>query len=393
MEPSPPPTRTRLIDVANAAGVTKSVASRALNGDSTLNVRKETRVRIFEAASTLGYEPHAGAKALAGSRTRALALLLPDLTNAVYARIARGAYQQARERGFVVLLAEDTEDSRAQSDYTDLVGAGRVEGLLIASAREGHPLLESGRLDKVPHVFVNRSVAESNRNVSVDLMGASSTAFRYLYELGHRNMGHISGPGDLMPAREREHGFLEEAKSAGVAVPAVARAAYSEAGGYEGAQQLMSENPEITAIYAGTFSQSVGALSALHALGKRIPADVSLLSYDDLPIAAYLEPPLTTMALPLQELGGAAVDALIDQLHGAKPRDVILAGQAAIIERASTGRLHTEQIHQGMGNIGSGTTDQRPDPIHDSRYATEPPSSALARSRPKRTIKKRGSND
>ncbi|KRF06401.1 hypothetical protein ASH00_08930 [Arthrobacter sp. Soil782] len=334
------------MDVANAAGVTKSVASRALNGDSTLNVRNETRVRIFEAASTLGYEPHAGAKALAGSRTRALALLLPDLTNAVYARIARGAYQRARERGFVVLLAEDTEDSRAQSDYTDLVGAGRVEGLLIASAREGHPLLESGRLDTVPHVFVNRSVANSKRNVSVDLMGASSAAFRYLYELGHRTMGHISGPGDLMPAREREHGFLREAESAGVAVPTVARAAYSEAGGYEGTEQLMSENPEITAIYAGTFSQSVGALRALHALGKRIPADVSLLSYDDLPVAAYLEPPLTTMALPLQELGGAAVDALIDQLQGAEPRDVMLTRQAAIIERASTARIHSAQIDQ-----------------------------------------------
>jgi DNA-binding LacI/PurR family transcriptional regulator len=336
MNPSPSAARVRLIDVANAAGVTKSVVSRTLNGDSTLNIRKETRARIFETAAALGYEPHAGAKALAGARTRALALLIPDLTNAVYARIARGAYQRARERGFVVLLAEDTEDSRAQSDYTDLVGAGRVEGLLIASAREGHPLLAAGRLNNVPHVFVNRSVAGSNRNVRVDLPGASSAAFNYLYALGHRSIGHISGPGDLMPARERELGFIQAAAAAGARPPHVAREAYSEEGGYKAVHQLLEDNPAITAIYAGTFSQSVGALKALHTLHKRVPADISLLSYDDLPLAAYLEPSLTTMALPLQELGAEAIDALINQLEGTDPHDVVLADEPKIIERSST---------------------------------------------------------
>lgn len=334
--------RTRLIDVAEAAGVTKSVASRALNGDSTLSIREETRARILDAALGLGYEPHAGARALAGSRSRALALLIPDLTNAVYARIARGAYQRARERGFVVLLAEDTEDSRAQSDYTDLVGAGRVEGLLIASARKDHPLVHSERLNNIPHVFVNRSVTGSDRNISVDLRGASGIAFDYLFDLGHRTMGHISGPGDLMPARERERGFLHAAADAGVSTPVVVHEAYSEAGGYAGAEKLMAADLNITAIYAGTFSQSVGALKALHDLGKEVPDEVSLLSYDDLPLAAYLEPALSTMALPLQELGATAIDALIDQLQGAKPRDVVLSGQAAIIERASTARASTQ---------------------------------------------------
>lgn len=336
MNSSPAGIRVRLIDVANAAGVTKSVVSRTLNADPTLNIRKETRTRIFETATALGYEPHAGAKALAGARTRALALLIPDLTNAIYARIARGAYQRARERGFVVLLAEDTEDSHAQSDYTDLVGAGRVEGLLIASTREGHPLLASGKLNNVPHVFVNRTVVGSKRNVSVDLTGASRAAFDYLYGLGHRTMGHISGPGDLMPARERERGFLQAAAAAGIQAPDVAREAYSEEGGYQAVHQLLNRNPAITAIYAGTFSQSVGALKALHTLRKRVPEDISLLSYDDLPVAAYLEPSLTTMALPLQKLGAAAIDALLDQLQGSEPQDIVLTDEPKIIGRAST---------------------------------------------------------
>lgn len=328
--------RARLVDVANAAGVTKSVVSRTLNGDSTLNIRVETRARILEMAIKLDYQPHAGARALAGARTRSLALLIPDLTNAVYARIARGTYQRARERGFVVLLAEDSESSRTQSDYTDLVSAGRVEGLLIASAREGHPLLAAGRLDAVPHVFVNRSVAGSDRNISVDFLSASKVAFDYLYTLGHRELGHISGPGGLSPAREREHGFLLRAAAVGIVAPAVVREAYTEEGGFNAVHELLAANPKITAISAGTLPQSIGALKALHALGRRVPVDVSLLSYDDLPIASYLQPSLTTMQLPLQELGAAAVDALIDQLEGVEPHDVVLSGDPKIIQRDST---------------------------------------------------------
>lgn len=336
MKASPQPMRARLVDVADAAGVTKSVVSRALNGDETLSIRDETRARILETALALNYEPHAGARALAGARTRSLALLIPDLTNAVYARIARGSYQRARERGFAVLLAEDAEWSRTQSDYTDLVSAGRVEGLLISSARERHPLLSGRRLQNVPHVFVNRTVAGSNRNISVDLVGASKAAFDYLYGLGHRQLGHISGPGDLSPARERERGFLLEAEAMGISEPCVVHEAYSEEGGYRAVGELLEMAPNVTAIFAGTLPQSIGALKALHELGKRVPEDISLLSSDDLPMASYLQPSLTTMALPLQELGSAATDALIDQLDGAPPRDVVLGGSAQVIERSST---------------------------------------------------------
>lgn len=336
MNATPLPMRARLIDVANAAGVTKSVVSRALNGDTTLSIRDETRARILETALALNYEPHAGARALAGARTRSIALLVPDLTNAVYARIARGTYLRARERGFVVLLAEDAEWSETQSDYTDLVSAGRVEGLLIASVREKHPLLEEGRLDNVPHVFVNRTVTGSNRNVGVDMANASKTALDYLYGLGHRTLGHISGPGDISPARERERGFVLEAVALGITRPCVVHEPYTEAGGYVATQRILDTDPGVTAIYAGTLPQSIGALKALHDLGKRVPEDVSLLSYDDMPVAAYLQPSLTTMALPLQELGTAATDALLDQLSGVAPKDVVLTKQPEVIERDST---------------------------------------------------------
>ena len=150
--------RVRLVDVAAACGVTKSVVSRVLNNDPTLNVRPETRQRILAAAQRLGYRAHAGARALAGSRARALALLIPDLSNPVYSRIIRGAYRRAREHGYVMLLAEDTAEDEADESFADLVEEGRVDGLLIASARPAHRLLSSARLARLPHVFVNREI-------------------------------------------------------------------------------------------------------------------------------------------------------------------------------------------------------------------------------------------
>lgn len=333
---SPIRTRIRLVDVAELAGVTKSVASRVLNGDTTINVRPSTKQRILDAARTLNYAPHAGAKALAGARTKALALLIPDLMNSAYARIARGAYQRAREYGYVVLLAEDTEDSNAQSDFTDLVGAGRVEGLLIASARAGHPLLEMEQLERIPHVFVNRAVPGTGRNVTVDLQGAGRAAFDYLRDLGHVHMAHISGPGALMPAQERERGFLGAATAAGYPEPFVARDAFTEAGGFRAAEQIAGERSDVTAVFVGTFSQSVGALKALRNAGIRVPEDMSVLSYDDLPVADYLEPSLSTMSVPLQELGQLAVDALIHQLQGVAPKDLFIPAEPTILERDST---------------------------------------------------------
>ena len=151
------PRGPRLEDVANAAGVSKSTVSRVLSGDPTLSVRDETRERVRALAQELGYRPHPVARALAVPATGALALLVPNLSNPAYVEIIRGAYRRARERGYVLLCAEDFEDQEADEAFTELVDGGRVDGLLIASARPENRLLEALGRHSVPHVFVNRS--------------------------------------------------------------------------------------------------------------------------------------------------------------------------------------------------------------------------------------------
>jgi DNA-binding LacI/PurR family transcriptional regulator len=333
--------RVRLIDVATRSGVTKSVVSRVLNDDPTLTVRPDTRQRIRAAALELGYRAHAGARALAGAEARALALLIPDLANPVYSRIIRGAYRRARHCGYVVLLAEDTTDDQADEVFTNLVEAGRVDGLLIASARPGHRLLASERLAHVPHVFVNREVPGSGRNVGMDLPAASATAVRHLHDRGHRRIAMVSGPAELYPAHARERGFTAQMSELGLP-SAVARGSFSEEGGAYAATQLLANGSTPTAVYCSVLSQAIGALHVIRGHGYRVPHDISVVSFDDLPLAAYLDPPLTTVAMPLPELGATAVDALLDQLQGLPPADVAVPAIPTIVERHSV-RSRTER--------------------------------------------------
>ncbi|MQB01486.1 MAG: LacI family DNA-binding transcriptional regulator [Actinobacteria bacterium] len=338
--------RTRLADVALASSVTKSVASRVLNQDPTLQVRPETRRRVWTAARELGYRPHAGARALAGQEARALALLIPDLNNPVYPRIIRGAYQRAREHGYVVLLAEDTADHAADESFAELVESGRVDGLLIGSARPAHPLLGSPRLSLLPHVFVTREVAGSQRNVTLDFPAASTVAVEHLYRLGHRRIGHISGPKERTPAASRERGFRAVMASLQLDGSCVEHGPFSESGGAEATQRLVSRWPDLTAIYVSTLTQALGVLHRLHQIGLRVPDDVSVITYDDLPLAGYLQPPLTTIAMPLVDLGAAAVDALVQQLGGAPPEDITIATPPTLIVRSSTARPTTMPLPQ-----------------------------------------------
>jgi DNA-binding LacI/PurR family transcriptional regulator len=232
-------------------------------------------------------------------------------------------------------------DHFVDETFADLVEEGRVDGLLIASARPDHRLLASARLDRLPHVFVNREMPGSGRNVGMDLAEASATAVRHLYALGHTDIGLVSGPAELYPARVREQGFRDQMTGLGLDPGCCVSAPFSEEGGSQAARRLLARRPAPTALYCGTLGQAIGALHALHVLGLRVPEDVSVVSYDDLPLADYLSPPLTTVAMPLLELGAAAVDAVLDQLEGAPPHDVAIPTLPVVVTRASTGRAPT----------------------------------------------------
>ncbi|CAN5365436.1 LacI family DNA-binding transcriptional regulator [soil metagenome] len=330
--------RAHLEDVARMAGVSSPTASKVLNNVPTLSVKQETRDRVLEAAKSLGYEPHAMARALAGASSRAIAFLVPALSNSIYAQMIRGAFERARELGYTVLIAEDVEGQDVDERFNQLVAAGHVDGLLIASSRSSHPLIESLERNSVPHVFVNRVVTGSERGVYMQVREAGRLAAHRFADEGHHYLGHISGPLDVETSRARAEGFVEAAIELGLPHPVVANmSAFDERGGSDGLRELLDREPRITAIFSTSINQVIGVLHEAHERGLAVPADLSVLAYDDLPLADFLIPPVTTIRMPLAELGRESVDALLEQVQGYEPRNRTVPIPPHIVERQSIG--------------------------------------------------------
>jgi DNA-binding LacI/PurR family transcriptional regulator len=329
------PVRARLADVASAAGTSKPIASRILNGDPTLSVGQDLRTRVLRVARELGYRPHAAARSLRRAQTGALGMLVPPLVNPVYIQLVRGAFKRAAERGFTVLLAEDFEEQEAGEIFARLVLEGRIDGLLVGSLRPGHPLLPLLEQRPVPHVFVNRALEASGRNVVMDDAGSVGLALVHLRDLGHRHVVHVSGP-DLEPVTRRANAFVAWSEQLGLEHDLVDGVVLLEEGGVEGARRALERRPELTAIFTSTVSQGIGAINALWKAGLKVPDDVSVIAHADMPLAGYIVPPLTAIQMPLAELGAAGVDALLEQIETGETREIVVDAAPTLALRSST---------------------------------------------------------
>jgi LacI family transcriptional regulator len=330
-------TPTRLVDVAREAGVHVSTVSRVLNRREEAAVRPETRERILVAAHRLRYHPNALARGLKTATTTTFGMLVPSFRNPVYATIVRGAVSEAWLRGYVVVVTEDDSIVTEQA-WERLVDEGRIDGIIVGSVAPGRPILQLVAESQLPYVFVNRREPGSGRNISMREEDAGRTAARHLIELGHRRLGQLAGPLDLDTARRRAAGFREAALAAGLDEPAIVEAPFDETGGFEAMQRLLAARPRPTGVFISNLGQAIGALAGARRVGVRVPADVSLVSSDDDPLAEYLEVPLTTIRMPLFELGVAASAALADQVDGGSPLEREIATAPELVVRGSTTR-------------------------------------------------------
>jgi DNA-binding LacI/PurR family transcriptional regulator len=329
-------TPARLQDVARAAGVHASTVSRVLNGADG-RVSQATRQRIHDTAELLRYRPNPLARGLKTSTTGALGLLVPSLRNPVFAEFIRGAFHRAFERDFVVLLAEDRGDGSSQAAYQRLVESGRIDGLLVASGHISTAMTRRLTERQVPHVFVNRRFPGSGRNVYMDEATAGRLGAEHLLGLEHTHFGHIAGPVGLETSQRRTMGFTKMLVKSGLE-PTVARAPYEEAAAFDAVTDLLGSHSELTAIFLSNINQAIGALAALRQLGRSCPDNLSLVACDDDPLVDFLEVPLTTIRMPLWELGVAAIDALLSQIDGNPQGDVLVESRPILVERSSTSR-------------------------------------------------------
>lgn len=329
-------------DVAAHAGVAPSIVSRLLNGDPTLRLRPETRVRIETAVRTLDYTPNRAARALRGSRAGALGVALPGLlTSPPYEQILNGAEAEARRCDYLLVTVEVDALAADPAAFRRFVRSGATDGLLLQ--RDGLPadeiVMKNLHSTELPFVIVNERVSAPLASVALDDRGASALATSHLLALGHTDIAHLAVGGSTSRSLDRLKGWEQALINAGRAAPAdlVEVGGSEPQTGYAGMMTLLANRKRPTAVVVGTLMSAIGALAALRAAGLRVPEDMSLIAHHDAWPAQYSSPPLTAVSLPLEDLGRHAVRLLIEQLDGAEPRqELLVCPKPVIVPREST---------------------------------------------------------
>jgi len=311
------PGKVTLSDVATLAGVDRSVVSRVINNDPNLNIRPETRQRVVDTIKKLDYRPNAAARSLRTARAFMFGLFIPDFANPVYAEIIKGAEIAAASLGYALMTASSAGVRLGRDHYIDLLAQGRVDGMLFAGDESGHDL-ERFRALGLPWLLVNRRIEGSRRYVILDDERGSRLAVEHLIALGHRSIAHLAGPETADTARRRRAGYASAMTSAGLPVDPrlIVHADYTPAGGEAAMATLLNQPERPTAVLAANVASAVGALHAAHALGLSVPADVSVIAIHDSPLASHLVPGLTTVRMPLSELGRRAIELLATREPG-----------------------------------------------------------------------------
>ncbi|MDO8307225.1 MAG: LacI family DNA-binding transcriptional regulator [Actinomycetota bacterium] len=307
-----------LVDVAKAADVDPSTVSRVLRDDPRTKATPETRDRIRRAAERLGYVANATARSLAVRSTSTIGLLIPNVSGFIYADIIRGASDAARDLGYVLVVADGSELGHAGDAVRRLVLEGRVDGLLLASGTVTDNVAQDLVGEAGNIVVLNRQIGGRGPRIIEDDEFGMVLGMQELISYGHTRIACLAGPPNVDTSRRRIKGYRRALREAGLPFHAglVVHAGFDEADGYQGMQVLLRKSPPPTAVAAASLAAAVGAMAASRDAGLGIPSDVSIVAFHDAPLANYLTPPLTTIAMPLQELGRQAVEMLHRRLIG-----------------------------------------------------------------------------
>ncbi|MGD9531179.1 MAG: LacI family DNA-binding transcriptional regulator [Pseudonocardia sp.] len=305
-----------MFDVARLAGVSHQTVSRVLNDHP--NVREATRRRVTAAITELGYRPNRAARALVTGRYRSIGVIAPRSTLYGPASLLAAFEEQAALAGFTVSVSRirTFDTSVIRSSVVDLLDQRVSAVVAIAPLPTAAEALDDLPAD-MPLVAIDGHVAHRGATVTVDQHAGARLATAHLLDAGHAGVWHVSGPEDWFDAAGRVAGWTEELRSRDLDVPPVVQADWSAASGYR-AGQLLGRMPEVTAVFAANDAIALGLLHALHELGRRVPQDVSIVGFDDVPEAAHYIPPLTTVRQDFDAVARESLAVLLDRLNGAE---------------------------------------------------------------------------
>lgn len=331
MPRNPANKRPTLKDLAREAGVSLASASYAVNGNGS--VGEQTRAHILEVAQRIGYRQNVAARVMKTGRSGNLALVLPDLTNPFFPTLAQALFRNARARGYGMFLIDTEGNEDLEHSALSMVSDIGVDGLAWFPIRDKDT--SQGVLTHMPTVVLDRTVPGFPA-IGVDYLRAGQLAARHLLDAGHRRIGIISGPSDVVSMRDRCEG-------ARVLIEAEGELAFC----VENAFSVDLEPPVIdallnggaTAIFAAADVIAIGALRHALSRGLRVPTDLSILGFDDIPLAEQSVPPLSTIELPVEMIAASAIDALLGQIEaGSRPaRHETTMVDTSLVQRATVG--------------------------------------------------------
>jgi DNA-binding LacI/PurR family transcriptional regulator len=324
-----------IIEVAERAGVSKSLVSLALRGAP--NVSESSRAAILRAAAELGYRPNAVARSLVSRRSFVLGVMVSDLSNPFFTQVVEGIEEAALEADYRALINTGRRQSARESEALDTLLELRTDGLILAGTVISDAEVEAaGRA--VPTVLATRTIRSAIvDNVTNDDRVGAVMAVEHLVNYGHRRIAHVTG-GRGAGARRRRLGYSDAMKAHGLGSEIMLEeGAYTEAGGSEGAARLLARRPRPTAIFAPNDLAALGALHAIESAGLRVPEDVSLVGYDDIALAGYKHIDLTTIHQPQREMGRKAVELLLERIDGSRTRARRIVIKPELVVRATTG--------------------------------------------------------
>jgi LacI family transcriptional regulator len=311
-----------LKELAMRANVHASTISRVANNDPGLRIAPATRLRIEALLRETGYRPNGIARGLKLRQSNVLAVVIPDVTNPFFAALFRGVEDAAAPRGFNVLLCNTDGLPERQRSHLQTLQARRVDGVILASSFLKDPSVHDLRRQKGPYVLVNRFSEEGEDPFvgSDDLLGGQ-LATEHLLELGHTRIGHLAGKPTVSTGVLRRRGYLAAHALAGLPADPrlIVEAGYTEEGGVAAARRLLALEDPPTALFAVTDMVALGAAGVAQQMGLRIPGDLAIVGYNDIPLASRVSPGLTTMHVPIHEFGSVAVRLLLEQLETDSP--------------------------------------------------------------------------
>jgi LacI family transcriptional regulator, galactose operon repressor len=297
--------------------VSTATVSRFVNGAGL--VAGSTAQRVEMAVRALGYSPNGIARSLVTKATHTIAFLLPEITNPFFPGLVNAVQLFANEHNYALLLCSTLSDPAKEEQYLKLLQAKQVDGILAVGLRLRRAQIERFALSGIPFVSLDRDIdLPGAPRVHVNHRGGAQLATQHLLALGHRSIAHVTGPPQLRVSRERLAGYRAALTSAGLRGDErlVVFGDFSEDGGYRGIEQLLGKAVEFTAVFAANDLTAIGAIAALKRHGRRVPEDVSVVGFDDIHLAAYTSPALTTIRQPTVEMGRRATEILIEAIRG-----------------------------------------------------------------------------